>query len=194
MTVAEMVEAFSLEKVQRSDAIFDPEKLKWLNGVYIREMPLSKLTDEVIPHLENAGLEPLRHDRKWLESVIALEQERIRLFSDSPDAFDFFFKTDLSYDKSLFESKKKTLPEIANALEMVRDELSKVEPWTHTELENSCRALSSSLGWGAGDLFMPIRIAVTGKKATPPLFESMEVLGRALSLDRIDKAASLIKN
>ncbi len=194
MTVKEMIDAFSLEKIQRSDAIFDPEKLKWLNGVYIREMPLPKLVDEVIPHLKNAGFDTDGRDRKWLESVIALEQERIRLFSESPDAFDFFFKTELQYDKALFESKKKSLPEISNALEMVKDELSKIEDWNHTEIENTCRALASSLGWGAGDLFMPIRIAVTGKKATPPLFESMQVLGRSLSLDRIDKAASLIKN
>lgn len=194
MTLQEMVDAFSLGKIQRSDAIFDPEKLKWLNGVYIREMPLSKLTEEVIPHLAAAGFDPNKRDRKWLESVIALEQERIRLFSEAPDAFDFFFKDELKYDKSLLDSKKKTPTEIANALEIVKDELSKIENWNHTEIENTCRALASSLNWGAGDLFMPIRIAVTGKKATPPLFESMEVLGRSLSLDRIDKAASLIKN
>ena len=194
MTLQEMVDSFSLGKIQRSDAIFDPEKLRWLNGVYIREMPLSKLTDEVIPHLKLAGFDVDKYDRKWLESVIGLEQERIRLFSEAPEAFDFFFKPELEYDKALFDSKKKTPAEIANALEMVKDELSKVETWNHTEIENVCRALSSSLGWGAGDLFMPIRIAVTGKKATPPLFESMEVLGRDLSLYRIDKAVTLIKN
>jgi len=192
MTIGEMVEAFTLEKVQKADAIFDPEKLKWLNGVYIREMPIESLVEAVKPYLRNAGFEVDKVDQGWLKKVVALEQERIRLFSEAPELFDFFFK-DIPYDLNLLVLKKKTPAEVLGALNKVNEELSRMTDWTKDELENTFRALATMMNWATGDLFMPVRIAVTGKKATPPLFETMEILGKELSLKRIDLAVNLIK-
>ncbi len=193
MTLQEMAEAFDMEKIQKADAIFDLEKLKWLNGVYIREMPLKDLTEAVKPYLRNAGFEVDKADPAWLEKVVSLEQERIRLFSEAPELFDFFFK-EVDYNPDLLSLKKKNPQEIHSALLKVKEELEGVQVWTKDELENTCRSLAGVMGWQTGDLFMPIRIAVTSKKATPPLFETMEVLGKELSLKRIDSAASLLKN
>ncbi len=192
MTMQEMIDSFSLDKVQKGDAIFDPEKLKWLNSVYIREMPLAQLVESVKPFLKKAGFDLSQYSEEWIEKVVALEQERIRVFSEAEELFDFFFK-DLPYDVSLLLTKKRTEAEIANALIQTKESLEGIEDWTKDELENTCRALSVQMGWQPGDLFMPIRVAVTGKKATPPLFETMEVLGKSLSLNRIDKAVQLLK-
>lgn len=192
MTMEEMVGAFSMDHVQKADAVFDPEKLKWLNGVYIREMPLENLVEAVKPHLRNAGFEVDNVDQEWLKKVVFLEQERMRLFSEASELFDFFFK-EIPYDKSLLSSKKHSDDELARALEQTREQFEGISSWDKEELENLCRSLSSQMGWQGGDLFMPLRIAVTGKKATPPLFETMEVLGKELSLKRIDKAIQSLK-
>ncbi len=192
MILEEMVQAFSMKRIQRSDAIFDTEKLLWLNGVYIRDMSLDKFLETVKPYLKSAGYPVDDVSSEWLKKVVSLEQERIKTFAEAPEVFEFFFK-DLPYDKILLTKKtKKTEEEVASALGIVKEKLSKVEQWIEPELEKTCREIVESLEWNAGQLFMPIRIAITGRKATPPLFDTMEVLGRELSLNRIDKAISLL--
>ncbi len=193
MTLPEMVEAFSMNRIQKSDAIFDTEKLLWLNGVYIRDMELPEFLENVKPHLKEAGYPVDDVSQEWLNKVVALEQERIKTFSEAPEVFEFFFK-DIPYEKELLTKKtKKTDEEIVGALEQVKAELEKVDNWVEAELEKTCRELVEKMEWKTGQLFMPIRVAVTGRKATPPLFDTIEVLGRELSLKRIDKAIELLK-
>jgi nondiscriminating glutamyl-tRNA synthetase len=192
MTMNEMIETFSMQRVQKSDAIFDTEKLLWLNGMYLRDMSLEQLTEDLIPFLREARLPVDDVSKDWLLKIVALEQERIKVFSEAPDVFEFFFK-DLPYDKTLLTKKtKKTDGEVAEALKLVKKRLSSLSKWSESELESACRQMVEELGWKTGQLFMPIRVAVTGRKATPPLFDTMEVLGRDLSLNRIDKAVELL--
>lgn len=192
MTMGEMIEAFNMQRVQKSDAIFDTEKLLWLNGTYLRDMSLEELTKALKPFLRDADLPVDDVSHEWLLKVVALEQERIKVFSEAPEVFEFFFK-DLPYEKDLLTKKtKKTEEEVADALKLVKERLSSLTTWSEPELESACRQLVEELGWKTGQLFMPIRVAVTGRKATPPLFDTIEVLGRDLSLKRIDKAVQLL--
>lgn len=166
MTLSEMVDAFKLERVQKSDAIFDMEKLMWLNGVYIREMDIPTLTSNLKPYLKNAGLVDDSTNEKWLESVMVLEQERIRMFSEAPEMFEFFFK-DIEYSPKLLQVKQKEDSEISKALSRVKETLNLVDEWKASEIENSCRALVSEMGWKAGRLIHANSNCCYGKKSHP---------------------------
>ncbi len=193
----ELLEVFSLERISSSDAIFDRGKLDWMNGLYIRKMSLPELTRRVVPFLEKAKLVDLSSDREtklsYLEEAVSLEQERMKHVNEAPELLDFFLLEDLQYDLELFVSKKRTRREILEMLKSVRARLSEVNLWTEEALEGVLRGLCEELNWKAGELFMPVRIAVTGKTATPPLFATMRVLGKGRSLKRIKKATSLLE-
>ncbi len=193
---AEFIEHFSLERIVRNPAIFNAEKLQWMNGVYIREViPEPDLVTMFVDRLE-ADFPPeipRPIDRQLVAHVVPLIKERVKLLSEVPAYCDFFFTDNLSWSKEelLGKAYAGRPADAKAALGAVATSAVDVT-WTHDDIEAALRSLADKLGAKAGDLFSLVRVAVTGKRVTPPLFESMEILGRERCLERLSQAASLV--
>lgn len=192
-SVRELIEKFTLEKVTKSPAVFDNAKFDWMNGHYIRAMSVSELTDRLIPHWTEAGLLPDGDvdagRRGELEAMAAVCQERLVKLADVVDLTAFLFK-EVDYDQAAVD-KVLRKEGVKAALEAARTKLESIGDWTHEVIDIGLRALADELGQKPGKVFQPIRVAVSGRTVSPPLFESLEILGKARTLERIDAAAAL---
>jgi glutamyl-tRNA synthetase len=195
MTRDELVQAFSFEGVNRSNAVvnfteqdpFDP-KAVWLNAEHIRTMPAAELAGKLLPVVREAGL-PV--DK--LEQITPLIQERIRLLNDVLTVGDFFFLGELvPYDSAELIPKKGDAALAARVLEKALETLATAE-FSHDGLETALRGAAEALGIKAGQMFEPVRVAVCGRKTAPPLFGTLEVLGRETCLKRIERAIEKLK-
>ena len=191
---ATLIRHFDLDRVLTNPAVFNAEKLLWMNGVYIREMPDDKLADEVAPFLERHRGRPV--DRGLLMRIIPLVKERIKLLSEIVDMADFFFMDgELDYDVETLLGKRYAGDAVGalEALDTAAERLEAVDAWGHEKLEAAVRPLAEELGVKTGDLFGVLRVAVTGKTATPPLFETMELLGQQRTLERLRRARERLR-
>jgi glutamyl-tRNA synthetase len=187
MTRQELIDVFSLEGVNRSNATinfsgqdpFDP-KAVWLNAEHIRTMPPEELAGQLMPFMPDADAAKMRR-------IVPLIQERIRLLGDVKTTADFFFKEN-PYDPALLIPQKGDAAMAGRALEEARKILGDVAEFNHAGLDPALRAGAERLKIKAGQMFQPIRVAVCGRKDAPPLFETLEVLGRETCLLRIDHA------
>jgi glutamyl-tRNA synthetase len=189
MSLQTLIQNFSIERLIPNPAVFNAEKLLWMNGAYIREMPDEELADAVLPFLERHLGHPA--ERSLLLRIIPLVKERIKLLSEIVDMADFFFTDrELEYDSAALLGKHYAgdPAAAAEALTAVIDRIGGVEPWEHKALESAIRPLAEELGVKAGDLFGVARVAVTGKTAAPPLFETLQVLGRERTIERLQAA------
>jgi glutamyl-tRNA synthetase len=185
MSRAELIERFTIERVNASPAIWNYEKLDHLNGCYIRQLPIEELATELLPFLEGAGYAV---ERDKLLSVVPLIQERITTLSDSVRAADFFFLEELApYDTAELIPQKGDAALALAVLRRAREVLSAAN-FSRESLEAALRGAAEALGLKAGSMFQPVRVAACGRKAAPPLFETLEVLGREVCLGRIDRA------
>jgi len=189
----EFIRNFSLERIVKNPAIFDVEKLTWMNGVYLRAMPPDRLAELLVERLEEdlPSAVPRPLDRDYLIRIVPLVQERIKRLDEAVSLTAFFFvEGTLEYaPETLLGKRFAGRPDDARrALEASVARLSPLDRWKHEALEGVLRPLAEELGLKAGDLFMLLRVAVTGQTATPPLFEMMEVLGRDRCLTRLDDA------
>jgi glutamyl-tRNA synthetase len=190
LSLSQLIERFSLERVNRTGAIFDHDKLDWFNGIYIRSLPAADLAARMRPFL---GPEGQRADDAALMPVAALVQDRLRTLSEAPELTDFFFADDIEYDTSLLVRPGTTAAQTAEALAKSADLASTVASFSHGELEPAYRSLCETLGLKTTQLFMSIRVACTGKTATPPLFETMEVLGKERVIERLRAAVERLE-
>jgi len=184
-----LIQHFDLDRVLPNPAVFNAEKLTWMNGLYVREMPPNDLAALARPFLEKSLRRSI--DPELLLSIAPVVQERIKILTDIVDMADFFFKDgELQYDiKALLGKRYASDPaDAAGALELVVRAVSDLDPWQHETLESAIRPLAEELGVKTGELFGVIRVAVTGKTATPPLFETMALLGRDRTLERLGSA------
>lgn len=188
----ELIAEFSLERVNKSNAIFDFDRLDWFNGLYIRKMAVAELAGRARPFVEKAGLGPGAGGQDYFNAAVALEQERVKKLSDFPDALRFFFVEAVTPDPKDLVKKNGTRDETAAALDRVRALVDEHGVDDLEGTERRLRALASELDWQAGELFMPIRVAVTGSPATPPLFQTMRVLGKQRVTDRLRRAIALL--
>ena len=192
MTREELVAAFSFDGINRANAVvnfreedpFDP-KAVWLNAQHLMALPAADLAERVMPFLSAAGFRP---DAAKVLEVVPLIQERIKLLRDAPAAADFFFAPELAaYDTAELVPQKGDAAMALKLLRRAREVLAGAE-FTHEGLETALRAAAQETGVKAGQMFQPIRVAVCGRKVAPPLFETLQVLGRETSLKRIDQA------
>jgi glutamyl-tRNA synthetase len=192
MTREELVEAFSFEGINRANAVvnfreddpFDP-KAVWLNGQHLMALPPAVLAERLMPFLSAAGFEA---DRARVLQVIPLIQERMKLLREVATVADFFFAEELApFDSAELIPQKGDAAMALKVLRRAREVLAEAE-FTHSGLETALRAAALDTGVKAGQMFQPIRVAVCGRKTAPPLFETLEVLGRDVSLKRIDQA------
>jgi len=186
--VEKAIESFDLSRVNPADSVYPIEKLDWLNGMWIRALPVEELAQRLRPVLEKAGLEV---NVDVLLKVTPLVQTRIKTLNDVVEMAGFFFREEFippASPQDLVQNKM-DVDSTLNALELAYDHLAGVQTWTHDNLEASMRALAEELGLKVGQLFGSLRTAVTGQQVSPPLFESMEIIGREESLRRIKLAA-----
>lgn len=192
-TLNEAAEIFTMERISTSPVAFQTDKLNWFTGLYIRSLTHHELANRALPWLQKAGLlpDPCPPERfAYLERVIPLVQERLKMIPEVAEAMDFFLQEDISTPASELLIPKKTEPqEVKRLLDAAHQTLSTLEPFEEQHLEETLRTLAENLGVKTGQLFMPLRVAVTGKTATPGLFETMTVIGRERVLQRVKKAA-----
>jgi glutamyl-tRNA synthetase len=197
MSLDELQEIFSLEGINRSNAVvnfkepaatpeemFDP-KAVWLNGEHIRGLPIEDLSTRLLAIVRGAGFDVA--SEKMLQ-ITPLIRERIKLLRDVLTAADFFFVEQLgAYDPSELIPQKGDAAMAKKVLEKAQVVLADVE-FKHDPLDHALRAAAQELGVKAGQMFQPIRVAVCGRKNAPPLFETLEVLGKEKTLARIEQA------
>jgi glutamyl-tRNA synthetase len=185
-TLDELIRLFDLRQVGATPAIFDRTKLEWLNQVWMKRLVedpagRQRLARALVPHLERAGIadppEPLVRT-----AVVNLAARATTLGAMAPRA-RFYFEEPTEYDPTAFG--KLAPPALLPRLDRLLARLATLEPWTEVELEGACRQLAGELGVKLVDLAQPIRLALTGETASPPLFGVMADLGRETSLRRL---------
>jgi glutamyl/glutaminyl-tRNA synthetase len=173
----EFIKVFTLERVSPVGPAFDLVKLSWMNGQYIMKMDSDKLKDLIMNFYKDKNL-----DESIVTKTIPLIRERIKILSDYYSLVSFFFSKPESYEVDV-KPEKEMLTAVANKLE-------KVESWKADEIGSEMMNLAKELNVPNSKFFMVLRVAITGKKISPPLNESMEILGKEESVSRIQKAAS----
>ncbi|MBL7155424.1 MAG: glutamate--tRNA ligase [Candidatus Portnoybacteria bacterium] len=184
-SLKELIKEFSLERVQKGGAVFNLQRLDWLNGHYIRQMDLDKLTEKCLPYLEK------KVDFDYAKKIVALEQERLKKLSEIGELTRFFFLDKLDYQPELLIWKKMTLKQVKNNLDILEKTLSKMVKFDRKSLERALMPLAKK--HGSGELLWPLRVALTGQKASPSPFEIAEILGKEKTLKMIKEAKKLIK-
>jgi len=189
----ELIKNFSLERVNKNAGIFNYEKLQWMNGVYIRGLSPDDLTGKVFPFMEKYFPPEIKRplDIEYVRKIVPLIRERINTLKDAAGYTDFFFLDELKFDVAMFTDKKMTAEIALTALKAAEEKLSSLESFSPDLLETTLRHLAEELGIKAGQLFNPLRVATTAHDAAPPLFETMDVLGKERCLKRI--RAALVK-
>ncbi len=190
MSMEELTKNFSLERVSQTAAIFNHDKLDWMNGVYIRNLKLEDFTRQTLPFLEQGLPEEVKRplSTNYVSQIMPLIHERARTLSEVASLTDFFFLATLDYDASLLIGKKMDQASTLNALKQAREKLEASAAFDIDSLEALLRPLAAELELKAGQLFGILRVATTGRTAAPPLFETMAVLGKELCLKRISLA------
>jgi glutamyl-tRNA synthetase len=176
MTRDELVERFSLERVGKSAATFDYEKLTHLNGVYLRGLPVDEYADRLVGHLRDRGYD---WDEQLVRRTAPLVQEKIATLGEFPRFAGFFFER-MPPDEPIEDGR--VLPAAA-------ERLASVEPFEAAQIEAALRGLADELGLKPRRAFQPIRLALTGSSVSPGLFESLELLGKTESLARIAESS-----
>jgi glutamyl-tRNA synthetase len=190
MTRQQLIDNFSLERVSKTAAIFNQEKLDWMNGVYIRSLDPEDFLQRSIPFLEK-GLppevpRPLSVD--YIRRITPLVQERVKTLAGIPELTRFFFTELLEYDTAQLIARDMAVDSTRHALEVARQRLAELHAFDVGSLEGTLRPLAMEMGLTVGQLFGALRTAVTGQTVAPPLFQTMAVLGRETCLERIDRA------
>jgi glutamyl-tRNA synthetase len=195
MSREELIERFTIDRVQPSPARWNPEKLLDMNGIYIRALPTAEVARRITPFLAQAGLvsdPPTAEQARYIERLTPLIHERLKELGEAPELLEFFFK-DVSYpNPSLLVPKKMDAAQTATMLRAAHERLSPLVPWSEGQLEEELRALTEELELKPGQTFGAIRVAVSGRTVAPPLFEMLVALGKRRSLDRIAAATDAL--
>ena len=191
MTVPQMVELFSTDGLSKKAAIFDPAKLEWMNGQHLSRMTVIELAPRVTRALVAAGLareEELVARGEWYSALIDLLKVRARTIDDIVRQARPYLLDDVEYDDDAVAKTWKDAAATSNLLSATRDALADAPTWDPTSLEDALRALAERKGIGAGKIFQPLRVALTGVTASPGIFDVLVLMGRNTSLQRIDAA------
>jgi glutamyl-tRNA synthetase len=195
MNRQEIITNFSLERVSKTAAVFNRDKLEWMNGVYIRNLNIDDFTARCLPFVER-GLPPEVKrpvDAIYLKEIAPLIQERAKTLNEVPQLVDFFFVAELDYDTIMLQGKLDKVQAV-NVLEKSIVMLEQLKEWDPDIMEKTIRPLTDELGMKAGPFFSVLRVAITGRTASPPLFATMAVLGRVRCMERLKAALQKINS
>jgi glutamyl-tRNA synthetase len=198
LSIDEIAERFDLSAVHKGGAVFDRERLEWLNGQWIRRLDPDDLVDRLRPFIEAdlaAGRIDIAPTDEELRALLPVITERLPTLGAIGDLVGFLWVRDLAYDPALLVPKRWDEATAGEALRAARTVIAETGAvaFEADELEPPLRALAETRGWKVGDLFMAIRVAVTGRTATPPLFDTLVALGRERALERLDRAIAALQ-
>jgi nondiscriminating glutamyl-tRNA synthetase len=197
LSIDEITERFDINAVHKGGAVFDRDRLEWLNGQWIRRLDPDELIDRLRPFVEKelaAGrIERMPSDEE-LRALLPVVQERLPTLGAIGDLVGFLWVEDVAVEPSMLVPKRWDAATTTAGLTAAREVIADAGEvaFEADELEPPLRALAEARGWKAGDLFMAIRVAVTGRTATPPLFDTLVALGRERALARIDRALEVL--
>jgi glutamyl-tRNA synthetase len=175
-TTQELIERFSLERVSKSPAVFDEQKLRWMNGRYIRELDVEDLARRLEAHTGHPELGP----------ATAITQEKMQTLEDFEHLSGWLFKEVYDYDEKAW---RKTMKEGSiERLEQARAALAVVDPWTQDNVQTALDGVVERIDAKPGQVFQPIRVALTGTTVSPGIYESVTLLGKEGTISRIDRA------
>src|SRR2546423_13314852 len=184
-TMAQLIQAFDLTRIQAGPAVANLERLDWLNGQFIRRLTADELAARIAATMPGVPLPALA-------PLIPLVQERMRTLNDAPAMLRFFFEEPETYRAEQLVPKGSDPAATAAALRSAAATLRALTDWTPASIEAALRALAERLGWSSRDLFMALRVAVTGRTVTPPLIESISQLGKERTIPRLERAAGTL--
>lgn len=189
-SMEDLIATFDVNRIHKAGAVFDYEKLDWMNGKYIRSLDLVDLTARVKPLLVADGLIGDDYNDELLSQYVGELQDRFVTLTEAPELMHFFFKdaTELEYDSELLGFKKQTVDEAVKALEIASKELTLIEHWNRDHLNDELRRVAGENDMKPGEILWPIRVALTGEDKSPGTFELLEVFGKEESLKRIEVA------
>lgn len=203
-SIDQLIEEFSLEKIQKAGAVFNVEKLDWINGLYLRKKTIKDLTMLCLPYLNNfiekTSIETFKIKEtneevsiEWLERVIVLYQERLKKLSEISQFIDLFFLKELNYPKEMLKWKEMNDSQIIQSLEISLMILSQVEDFNSENIQKELFKEAEKME-NKGNLLWPLRVALTGKTSSAPPFSIAELLGKEKTIERIKKAIIIIKH
>ncbi|HEY7705239.1 MAG TPA: glutamate--tRNA ligase [Acidimicrobiia bacterium] len=186
-SVEEAIPAFDLADVSKHAAVFDPDKLEWMNGEYIRALDSKEFCERVRPFLEE-GLGRGLTEAEWADfiAIAPLVQERVKLLTEAAGQVGFLYADEIQYDPVSWE--KVMRDRAGEVLAAATESLEKVDLWEHDTIEAALRSMLEELALGAKQGLQPVRVAVTGSSISPPLFESISVLGKQRTMARLEAA------
>ena len=189
--VDEIIKLFDISRVRKTPSQFDLKKLDWLNSQYLKQTPAPKLADLLAERLIAKGWLKPGYERARLERIAALIQDRLRVLEDIVEEHGFFFQDMPEYNE---ESVQKFLRQdgMPERLVELREKLAKLEPFETAKIEEATRACAAERSLEPKALIQPVRVALTGKHVSPPLFETMAILGKDVVLRRLEHAAGLV--
>ena len=195
--MSELIERFSLEGINKKSAVFDPQKLEWLNGQHLSRMPAERLEPLVTERLVAAGLasaSELESRRAWYHSVIDLVKVRARNLNALVEQARPYLEETVTYEPGAIQKHWADPAETRARLLALRDRFSAVEEWDAARLETTLRGLADELGVGAGKLIHPLRVALVGTAVSPGIFDVLAVMGRERTLRRLDAAITVLED
>ncbi len=198
-TLKELESLFRMEKLNKAPAVFDYKKLEWFNGQYMRLFSDEQLYSAVLPFILKEGIvtsgtngEISGADREKLLKVMPLIKERLHFLSEAPAMVRFLFEEPETPAVSDIVPKKLDAAKTKEVLTAAKDFVKDISRQTDEEADAAARELAEKLGVKLGDLMMPVRMAVTGSRISPPLIGSIRILGTENALERIDKTLKVL--
>ena len=190
-SLEELIEKFSLESVGKAAAVFNPEKLLWLNSHYINAGDPSRLARLLMPFLINEGIVKSEADVDiaYLAKAVTSLKERNRTLVELANSARYFLTDDIKWDEKAVQ--KFLTPENKLILKELIERLKKVEPFNHTEIEKSFNELKDEKGLKLGQIAQPVRVAITGCTVSPGIFEVIEIIGKERIVKRVEKAIGI---
>lgn len=186
MSRDEMVEKFSLERVRPTPAKFDIEKLRWMNGVYIRNSPVEKLIQPARDAFAERAYDVSVRSDEWFRELLTLYHERIVTFGELANVCAYLFTDDYQYDEQAVEKLLKK-EGVRDVLKTVVSEIERMEDFEIEGLESVLRTVAERHGLGFSRVAQPIRVAITGTNVSPPIFGTMKLLGKEKVVQRLKK-------
>ena len=194
MMLDELIALFSEDGLLKKASVFDPTKLEWMNGQHLSLLPLGDVEPRVTPAIIGAGLatpDEIAARREWYVSLLDLLRVRARTIDDIVRQAAPYFRDEIDYDPDAVAKQWKD-PGTRDLLRTTGERLASVPDWSPEPLEAALRGLAEERGIGAGKLFQPLRVALTGTAASPGIFDVLVLLGRGRSLARVDAAVRKI--
>ncbi|MFC1629582.1 glutamate--tRNA ligase [Gemmatimonadota bacterium] len=188
----ELIDLYTLEGVNKKPAAFDESKLEWLNGQYMNLLPSRELLAGARASFEEAGYETAAFDDVYMNRVVDLLKERVRLFTEFGERGGFFFRPPEAYDPEAVGKRWKDPQEVIRKLKLVEERLTALPDWNEAGIEGVIRALAEEEEVGAGQFIHPVRVALTGIHTGPGLFELIELIGSEESVSRLISAIEFL--